>query len=66
VGITAAKGAMTISISGFPASIYQVQASTNLFDWQSIGTITNVMGTMQFSDPAMSNFTRRFYRVVVP
>jgi hypothetical protein len=64
--IVRTNGMIWISISGWLGSTFQVQASTNLSDWQSIGTLTNLTGTMQFSDPAASNLSRRFYRLLTP
>jgi hypothetical protein len=40
-----------------------VQASTNLTDWTSIFTNHAPTPPFDWSDPAASNFSRRFYRV---
>jgi hypothetical protein len=37
-------------------------ASTNLHDWTSLATVTNTLGTVQFTNSLSSNFPRRFYR----
>ena len=41
-----------------------VEASTNLVDWTPILTNTAAIGPCYFYDPDMTNFTKRFYRVV--
>ena len=45
---------------------YTMLASTNLFNWITLtnGSITN--SPFLFSDPAASNYPRRFYRVTTP
>jgi hypothetical protein len=43
-----------------------IQVSTNLTSW---ATLTNFVGTnttLTFRDPAATNFSRRFYRAVIP
>ena len=39
-----------------------IEASTNLSTWGSLGPIANRSGTVQFSVPAPTNFTQRFFR----
>jgi hypothetical protein len=46
--------------------VYQVMASTNLVNWQTIATVTNLTGAIQFIDPANTNYPHRFYREVTP
>ena len=44
-----------------------VYASTNLNDWVAIGAATQIApGFYQFTDPASTNLTRRFYQLRVP
>ncbi|MDB6017904.1 MAG: hypothetical protein JWR19_2393 [Pedosphaera sp.] len=45
---------------------YVVQASTNWVDWTPIATNTASSATIAFTDPAAANYSRRFYRVMVP
>ena len=40
---------------------FEIQASTNLVDWATVGTLTNSTGTIPFTTPT-AGFTRRFYR----
>ena len=41
---------------------FLVLTSTNLKDWTSVATITNTLGTVQFTDSLSSSISRRFYR----
>jgi Leucine-rich repeat (LRR) protein len=41
---------------------FRLLASTNLQDWTSLATVTNTLGTVQFTDNLSSNFPLRFYR----
>ena len=54
------------SVSAAPGNPCQIQASSDLVNWQ---VITNVVaddtGAIQFTDPAAANFSHRFYRAVV-
>ena len=62
----------TLTINGFqftlnttPDTTWQIDASTNLLNWQSIGTYTaNPSGTIQCTDLLATNFLQRFYRAV--
>ena len=46
---------------------YTVQASSDLVNWQEIGTTTaDGSGAFEFVDAEAANFTARFYRVVLP
>ena len=50
---------------GRPA--FEVEASTNLTNWLSIGQATNLSGSLfQFADPSSTNFPSRFFRLKVP
>ena len=66
MGITPANGALQISIAGSAGEVYRVLASTNLMTWQTIATVTNRTGVIQFIDPAKTNFSQRFYQEVAP
>jgi hypothetical protein len=41
-----------------------IQASTNLVNWIALTNFVSVTGTNQFTDPAASSFSRRFYRAL--
>ncbi len=64
----------TLPIKGFqftlntmPDTTWQIDASTNLLNWQSVGNYTaNSSGTLQFTDLLATNYLCRFYRAVLP
>ena len=66
LGITQTSGGFQVSIAGSPGEVYNVMASTNLITWQTIATVTNVTGMIQFMDPISTNFNQRFYLEVMP
>jgi hypothetical protein len=39
-----------------------VDAATVLPNWSPVAMVTNVFGTVQFTDPAGTNLAQRFYR----
>jgi hypothetical protein len=47
---------------GFP---YTVQASTDLLNWQPIGTVVSTNSPFYFSDPGATNYSQRFYRALL-
>jgi hypothetical protein len=59
------NGHFSFSLQSEPGLSFEVQATTNLIQdvngWSSIGTLTNVTGTISFTDPT-TNLVRRFYR----
>ena len=61
-----ASGAVDLSVTGEADLRYVFEASTNLVNWTRLGVRTNLTGSIQFSDPRATNFTKRFYRVSVP
>jgi hypothetical protein len=53
-----------ITGTGTAGVVYTIQASSDLINWQSIGTATaDSQGLFQFTDLNAGNFTKRFYRV---
>jgi hypothetical protein len=49
--------------AGSTATIYAIQASTNLVQWTNVGNATgDVSGNFFFTDTNASNYLRRFYR----
>ena len=47
-------------------AVYDVQASDNLIQWQTIGQVTGAAGNFEFTDNGSTNRTRRFYRAIAP
>lgn len=59
-------GQFRLDISGgTPNLLYQIKASSDLGEWQSLGTTPYVGPTTSFTDPNSTSFPRRFYRVVL-
>jgi len=56
------SGGFTLTLISDPGSVYQIQVSTNLSSWQSLGTVTNISGQVQFTDTGAVNSKARFYR----
>ena len=63
-GITpAGGGAFKTKFTGFPGFGYDIQASTNLLDWLTVGSQTaDTNGLFQFTDPTAPSYDHRFYR----
>jgi len=59
-------GVPQFSIKGGRFMQYDIQASTNLAAWSSVGTVTvtNMNGTAAIPDPGASGSDRRFYRAM--
>jgi len=54
-----------LSGTGAPGVSYAIQATTDLVDWQNIGTATaNTNGVLEFEDRDIPNFNIRFYRAI--
>jgi hypothetical protein len=51
-------------ISGSIGSSSEIEASTDLAGWTSLGTVTNTTRTVRFADPDASNHQQRFYRAI--
>jgi hypothetical protein len=61
--LTRTNGQFRFTLQGQVGSRLEIQATTNLVNWTSLVTLTNVTGTISFLDPA-TNFSRRFYRAL--
>jgi hypothetical protein len=46
-----------------PQSVFQVMFSTNLTAWQGLGPVTNLLGEVQFTDPAALSSSMRVYKL---
>src|SRR5262249_24366364 len=60
------NGAVQLTTTNWPGAVFRVLGSTNLVNWQTISTVTNVTGTVQFMDTGATNYRVRFYRMVSP
>ena len=49
-------------LQGLPGQTYQIETSTNLANWSTIGSVLATNTPVLFLDPAATNRPRRFYR----
>jgi hypothetical protein len=59
-----ASGELQLNLNALLGAKFAIEASPNLKDWTSLGTVTNSYGAVQFSDPGLKNAPQRFYRAV--
>jgi hypothetical protein len=60
------NGVFAFSLSAPLGGQWQVQASTDLLNWTSLGTLTITNTPLPFVDTGATNFQQRFYRTVSP
>jgi len=60
----AQNGAISLTLSGTPGSVYQIEASSNLVDWVAVTNITCTNGLGNFTDMNAGSYSQRFYRAV--
>jgi alpha-tubulin suppressor-like RCC1 family protein len=61
------QGTFNLSFSGDSNAIYQVWASTNLMNWQVLGTASPLgPGQFKFTDGSATDWPKRFYRAGAP
>jgi hypothetical protein len=60
-----ARGAGVLRIQCWQGMPFEIQASTDLDQWSPLATVTNLTGTLEFTDPAAVNNVRRFYRALL-
>ena len=63
---TLANGQLPLTIEAAAGQRVEIQASTNLVRWTTIGVLTNANGATPFIDTAATNFNSRFYRTLTP
>jgi len=51
-----------LTLLGEFGASYTILSSTNLADWIAAGAVTNIYGTVQFTDSTATNLPHRFYR----
>lgn len=59
------RDGVRLQITGEPLQQWTIQATADLSHWDVIGTITNGRDEVEFTDTSSSNYSHRFYRVVV-
>ena len=58
-----ADGACELTIQAEPNRVWQIKASSDLLNWQTLTTLTNTTVTFEFTDTAAAGMASRFYRV---
>jgi len=64
--LAASNNTPLLMLSGASNYNYLVESSTNLTDWTATALLVNTNGAVFFADPAVTNFSRRFYRATIP
>jgi len=57
------NGVFRLQFSGVPGQVSILEASTNMWDWHTLGTNSFNDGFMEFQDTDSYRFPRRYYRV---
>ncbi len=52
-------------VQSWKGMAFDIQASTDLKQWSSVITTTNLTGTLEFTDPNAANHMQRFYRTLL-
>ncbi len=58
-------GAVRLRLAGAPAGSWRVEGSSNMLDWLNLGSVTNVTGVVEYTDPGFTNRPLLFYRAVL-
>ena len=58
-------GAEVLRAQSWKEIAFGVQSSTDMEQWSPLSTVTNLTGTLEFTDPNAANDSRRFYRTVL-
>ena len=62
---TAGAGQFTFSVAGDAGPDYSILASTNLVNWTGVFTTNSPALPFNWTDPATTNFSQRFFRVLL-
>ncbi len=57
---------LDLVLYGQAGSSYRIDASSNLLDWTAVTNFVSTNTAMYFRDASATNYSRRFYRAVVP
>ena len=55
----------TFRVQSWKGMAFEVQASIDLKQWSPVTTVTNLTGTLEFTDPDAVNDLQRFYRALL-
>ncbi len=58
-----APGTFALQFTGDSGAVFAVETSTNLTQWTTVGTLTNLTGTALYQDTSATNGNHRFYRL---
>ncbi|MFT4688345.1 MAG: hypothetical protein ACI9OD_000542 [Limisphaerales bacterium] len=61
-----ADGNLQMRLEGQTNQIYVIQSSSDLIQWETLGTNHAPHGIIQFKDSTSTNHTRRYYRAFIP
>ena len=61
-----ATGRGQFQFKSWKGQAFTIKASADLTVWNAIATVTNLTGTVEFTDPDAGLSEQRFYRVVIP
>ena len=56
------ESGVRLTLSGNPGARYVIQASSDLASWSSLVTLTNVAGTVEYTDSTATAAGNLFYR----
>jgi len=59
------ENSVRLTLAGNPGARYVIEASSNLISWSALATLTNLVGTVEFTDLAASQPSNLFYRAYV-
>ena len=59
------SGPGAFRVQSWKGMAFEVQASIDLKQWSPVTTVTNLTGTLEFTDPDAANLMQRFYRAVL-
>ena len=57
------NGLVGLEVKSWKGFVYTIEASSDLVHWTGLTALTNLTRTLQFTDPAVANSTRSFYRL---
>jgi hypothetical protein len=55
-----------LTVQGPRGSNYVIQVSSDLINWQPLTNFVSTNATMYFQDTTATNYSRRFYRALLP
>jgi hypothetical protein len=65
-GQSLSSNGLNVVLYSLPGFNYEIDASTNLVNWQMITNFVSTNSPFYFSVPAAKNFNQWFYRAVMP